>query len=112
MAFGFKRSDFEPPLYLVMFLTVETVFLPGLFDLILGQTVFRVGTEVIAALLPTLHISILHSEEEVFSSGKILPTTSCSYNCLPTVRYTLQGLNLPPENKKNRFKIDQQRFRK
>ena len=77
MALGFKHSDFEPPLYL-MFLTVETVFLPGLFDLILGQTVFRVGTEVIAALLPTLHISILHSEEEVFSSGKILPTTSCS----------------------------------
>lgn len=41
-------------------LTIWTVLVPVLLDLFGCQTMFRVGWEVVTALLPSFHISILH----------------------------------------------------
>ena len=49
----------------ICILTVQTVFFSALRDLVLGQSVLRVDPEVVAALLPRLHVAVLHGEGSV-----------------------------------------------
>jgi hypothetical protein len=49
-------------------LTVGSVFFSVLFDVVGCQAVFLVDPEVIAALLPRLHVAVLHGEVRLVAS--------------------------------------------
>ena len=64
-------------------LTVQTVFLPIPLDLVQGQAVLGVDAEVVAALLPRLHVAVLHDEgsKAPLEREKVLPKSRLSSLC-------------------------------